>query len=94
MENFLCELLCSFRKTHPTQNAFLKILQKWQAELDSGDYVGTVLMDLPKTCGCLSHDLLILKLDAYGLHIGSLKFLLDYLSSRERRNKVGFWFSK
>ena len=47
-------------------------------------------MDLPKTCGCLSHDLLILKLEAYGLHIGSLKFLLDYLSSRERRSKVGF----
>ena len=37
----------------------------------------------------LSHDLLTAKLEAYVLDIGSLNFLLDYLSSRRERNKVG-----
>ena len=34
---------------------------------------------------CLSRDLLFAKLEAYGLDIGSLNFLLDYLSLRNYR---------
>ena len=34
---------------------------------------------------CLSRDLLFTKLEAYGLDIGSLNFLLDYLSLRNYR---------
>ena len=59
MVNFLSELLCGFRKAHSTQHALFRLLQKWQAERDSGSYVGTILMDLSKAYDCLSHDLLI-----------------------------------
>ena len=51
-------------------------------------------MDLSKACDCLSHDLLIAKLEAYGLDVGSLNFLLDYLSLRKHRTKVGSSHSK
>ena len=50
------------------------------AELDSGGYVGTILMVLSKVYDRLSHDLLIANFEAYGLDIGSLNLLLDYLS--------------
>ena len=63
-------------------------LQEWQPELDSGDYVGTILMDLSRAYDCLSYDLLIAKLESYGLDIGSLNFLLDYLSLRKHRGAV------
>ena len=36
----------------------------------------------------------IAKLETYGLDIGSLNFLLDYLSLRKRRNNVGSSYSK
>ena len=93
LKNFLSELLCGFRKAHSTQQLFRGI-QKWQAELDSGGCAGAILMDLSKAYGCLSHDLLIAKLEANGLDVGSLNFLLDYLSLRKHRTKVGSSYSK
>ena len=94
LENFLSELLCGFRKAHSTQHPLLRLIQKWQAELDSGGYVGIILMDLSKVFDCLSHDLLIAKLEAYGLYVGGLNFLLDYLRLRKHRTKVGSSYSK
>ena len=94
LKNFLNELLCGFQKAHSTQHALFRLSQKWQAELDSGGYIGTILMDLSKAYDCLSHDLLITKLVADGLGVGSLNFLLDYLSLRKYRTKVGSSYSK
>ena len=51
-------------------------------------------MDLYKAYDCLSHDLLIAKLEGCGLGIGSLNFLLDYLNLRKHRTKVGSSYSK
>ena len=53
------------------------LTQKWEVTLDSGRYVGTVFIDLSKAYGCLSHDLLITKLEAHGLDAGSFNLLLD-----------------
>ena len=52
------------------------------------------LMDLSKASDSLLYDLLIVKLEAYELDVGSLNFLLDYLSLRKHRAKVGFSYSK
>ena len=51
-------------------------------------------MNLSKAYDCLSHDLLIAKLEAYGFDIDSLNFLLDYLSLRKQRTKVGSSYNK
>ena len=88
IEHFLNQLLCGFRKAHSTQHALFRLLQKWQKELDSGGFIGTILMDLPKVYDCLPHDLLIAKLEAYGLDNDSLNLPLDYLSFRKERTKL------
>ena len=80
----------TFHKTY-----FLQDTLDWQADLHSDIYVGKILRDLSKVFDCLSHDLLIAKLETYGLDVGSrLNFLLDYLSLRKHRTKVGFLYSK
>ena len=62
-------------------------------ELGQCGFVGTTLMDLPKAYDCLPHDLLIAKLDAYGLDTSSLSLLKKYLPNRRQRTKVGPTFN-
>ena len=89
MNKFLNSLLCGFRKVHSTQHAWFRLLQAWQKELDQCGFVGTILMDLSKAYDCLPHDLLIAKLEAYGLDTTSLSLIKNYLANRKQRTKVG-----
>ena len=49
---------------------------------------------MSKAYDCLRHDLLIAKLEAYGLDNGSLNLHLDYLTFRKQRTKVGSAYNK
>ena len=54
---------CVVSEKHIPRNM---LIQKLQVELDSEGYVDTILMDLSKAYDCLSHDILISNLEAYG----------------------------
>ena len=92
-DTFLNKRLCGFRKVHSTQHALFMLLQPWQNELDNSGLVGTIQMDLSKARDCLPHDLIIAKSEAYGLSKSSLSLLLDYLTSRKQRVKIGSSYS-
>ena len=63
-------------------------------ELETGRFIGTTLMYLLKAYNSLPHDLLIAKLEAHGLDSGSLNLLLDYVTFRKQKTKVGSTYSK
>ena len=92
-QQFLNSILCGFRKAHNTQHPLFKLLHSWRRELDSGGFVGTILMDFSKAYDCISHELLIAKLEFYGLDEISLKLILNYLTHRKQRTKIGSSFS-
>ena len=50
-------------------------------------------MDLSKAYDCLPHDLMVAKLEAYGLAKESLQLISDYLSYRKQRTKIGSTYS-
>ena len=50
-------------------------------------------MDLSKAYDYISHELLIAKLECYGLDEKSLKLILNYLSDRKLKTKIGSSFS-
>ena len=93
MEGFfkpiLSSLLSGFREGYSTQHSLVRVIETWRRSLDSSGIVGTILVDLSKAYDCIPHDLLIAKLEAYGLHIKSLRLMYSYLTNRKQRVKVG-----
>ena len=85
--------LCGFRKAYNAQHALFKLLHSWQNELDQKGFVDTILMDLSKTYDCIPYNLLIAKLECYGINKIGLSFILDYLSRRKQRTKMGSSYS-
>ena len=56
-------------------------------------FAGAILMDLSKAFDTINHELMIAKLNAYGLDKNSLKTILSYLSERWQRIKINTTFS-
>jgi hypothetical protein len=81
--------LSAFRSGYSCQHALLDIMEKWKLELRQGKIIGSLLMDLSKAFDCISHKLLIAKLEAYGLGLKSIKLMQSYLNFRKQRVKIG-----
>ena len=105
MQNLLNKIFCGSRRAHSTQHALFKLLQAWQREFDKSGNVVTILMELSKAYGCISHDLLIAKFKAFSLdnislngtkysRVDQVKFVEDdYLNNRQQGTKIGSSFS-
>ena len=92
-DNILSKFQSGFRKGYGTQHCLLLMLEIWKEATDNNKAFGALLTDLSKAFDCLSHDLLIAKLHAYGIDIDSLNILQDYLSNRKQRTKVDSFYS-
>ena len=60
----------------------------WKQTLGENKYVASILMDLSKAFDCLAHDLLLLKLKAYGVSENAIKLLKSFLTNRKQCVKL------
>ena len=93
MDTFLSKYQCGFRKGYSTQYCLLAMLEKWKSAVDKQKYFGALLTDLSKAFDCISHELLLAKLHAYGFNIPALTLIQSYLSNRKQRTKVNSLYS-
>ena len=93
MDSKLSMHLCGFRKSMSAQNCLLLMLEKWRKCLGNKGYCGILLTDLSNAFDCLIHDLLIAKLNAYGLEYNSLRLIHSYLTDRLQRIRINSMYS-
>ena len=86
-EQFLSKYQCGFRKGFIAQHSLLSMLEKWKSAVDNKKVFGALPTDLSKAFDCLSHDLLIAKLNAYGFSTSALRLIQNYLSNWKQRTK-------
>ena len=89
----LNSILWGVHKAHSAQHVYFKLLHPWWGELFKCGFVGTTQMDLSKAYDCISHELLIARLECYNLHEISLKLTLNYLSHHKQRIMAASSFS-
>ena len=82
-----------FRAGYSAQHCLLSMLEKWKSAVDNKKTFGALLTDLSKAFDCLSHDLLLAKLNAYGFNLPALRLIQSYLSKRKQRTKINSEFS-
>ena len=87
-EEIFSKFQCGFRKGFSTQHCLLLMLEKWKRAVDNNKVFGALLTNLSKAFDCISHDLLIPKLNAYGLSLSTLKLVHSYLQNRKQRTKI------
>ena len=82
-----------YTKGFSAQHCLLAMLEKSKNAVDKGKVFGALLTSLSKAFDCLSRELIIPKLNAYGFNPPALKLMHSYLSHRKQRTKVNHAYS-
>ena len=86
--SFFSKYQCEFGKGFSAQHCLVSMLEKWKSATDNKKSFGALLRDLSKAFDCLSHELLVAKLNAYGFNMSVLRFVHSYLKNRMQRTKI------
>ena len=90
----LSKYQCGFRKSFGAQNYLLYMIETIRETRDNHRVFAAVMTDLSKAFHCIFHELLVVKLHAYGFDESSLKVIISYLKNRTQTTKVGSSFSE
>ena len=88
MNQHILSLVLAYRKNYSSQHILIRLLEEWEKCLDNNYVVDGVLMDLYKAFDCLPHDLLISKLEAYGINENLLAYLHSHLSNAKQCARI------
>ena len=87
-DQIFSKLQCGFRKGFSAEQCLIHMMEKRRTYLHTGGHGSALLTDLSKALDCMDHQLLITKLNAYGVDPNSLYVLGSYLEKKKQRTKV------
>ena len=84
MENVYLPQISAYRKNYNSQHVLISLIEEWREYLDKDFVIGAVFTDLPKAFDCIPHDVLITKLEVYGVGEKALSYIYSYLTNRNQ----------
>ena len=82
--HLLAEQQYGFRSNHSTEYAAVKLVDHISKEMESGNTPAALYIDLSKAFDTLSFDILLYKLNHYGIKDNAFKLLKSYLTDRQQ----------
>ena len=70
------------RQGHNTATALVQMYDQWVEEVEAGMMVGVMMIDLSAAFDMVDHQLLLEKLELFGLDAGALRWVESYLGNR------------
>ena len=78
-----------FRRGYSCQTVLTKITNKWYNDINEGNIIGCVALDLSKAFNVLQHDILLQKLKFYKCSNSSVMWFKSYLEKRVQYVQLG-----
>lgn len=80
--NIICKYQSGFRTIHSTVTALLEATDNWAYNIDSGKINAVVFLDLKKAFDTVDHEILLSKLNHYGIQGNTYQWFKSYLENR------------
>ena len=78
-----------FRKNHSTEHALIELVDQIRLNMDKKKMTCGIFIDLSKAFDTVNHDILLSKLENYGIRGNALDLLKSYLSDRKQYTQIG-----
>ena len=82
--NIIVKNQSGFRRNHSTETSLLQSTEMWLKSMDQGKINGVIYLDLKKAFDTIDHQILLSKLQAYGIRDHTLKWFQSYLDQRKQ----------
>ena len=86
--NILYNYQFGFRENHSTQLALFELIDHVSKVLDNGGYAAGLFLDLSKAFDTVNHDILLSKLENYGIRDTALNWFASYLRNRKQSVEI------
>ncbi|KAK9876686.1 hypothetical protein WA026_014065 [Henosepilachna vigintioctopunctata] len=94
INNILSKYQSGFRKNYSCETAFQYTLHNWKTSVDKNFCTIVVFLDLKRAFETVNREILLFKLEKYGLKGTVLNWFRSYLSERQQNVKCGYSFSE
>lgn len=88
VNNLLSDVQHGFREKHSTETAINNILNIWSLEMDKGNCIIAVFIDLKRAFETIDRDILLYKLDFMGFRSIVLEWIRNYFTNRKQKVKL------